>query len=104
MNSKDYENILKYIQIRTYIDGAIEDSTLMETLTPDGEFDNCLQTLKCECLDGSPIAPFYMFKQGDKLYLQNGVYVIESVSVDFYSNYPNPGGSPAVIVKLNLKK
>ncbi len=106
MNKNDYESILKYLQIHIYIDGELMDSTIMESFLQNGDFESWLPSL-CETrLEGNTqtTAPFYIFQKGKRL-TNNGLdYVIQDVIVEFYSDYPNPGGYPVMIVKLYLGK
>lgn len=106
MTRTDYENILKYMKIYVYVNGEMTDDSVMESLTQDGDFERWLDTLRQTRLeDGVTIhAPFYVFKRGKHLHYDGINYVIEDMSVEFYTDYPNPGGYPVVIVKLYLTK
>lgn len=103
MKEKDFDNVRKYLQIRVFVDGESENSAVIESLQQDGTFTEWLGDLQQNTLDGMPILPFYSFKRGALLIYNGKEYLIDDIVVEFYSDYPNPGGMPAIIVKLYLK-
>lgn len=106
IKKEDYENILKYMQIHIRVNGEMTDDIVMESLTQDGDFECWLEALKKTRLDDGSLLmhQFYVFKRGEHLTYEGVEYHIDNVVVSFYTDYPNPGGYPVVIVELYLQR
>ena len=103
MKEKDFDNVSKYLQIRVFVNGNSVNPAVIESLQQDGAFMEWLGSLQQNTLNGMPIPPFYSFKRGAHLTYNGKEYLIDDIVVDSYSDYSNPGGTPAIIVKLYLK-
>lgn len=106
IKKEDYENILKYMQIHVFVDNEMTDCTVMDSLTQDGDFECWLEVLKKTRLDDGSLLmhQFYVFKRGEHLTYEGVEYHIDNVVVSFYTDYPNPGGYPVIIVELYLQR